>query len=1040
MVSRLLLQVTESNSQMLKLIRLFKLDWKRTAVFLLATSAAHSQLSSSAYRVLGQTNFSQNGLNMVQGVELNAPSAIALDARNGQIRLYIADTRNARVLAWPDVNSYQIGDAPALVLGQPGPQYSTAYGIGAKGFNQPTDLAVDPVTGNLYVADFGSNRVLRFPSPFANPSRIEPDAVYGQPNFTSFSAGASASSLNQPQAVAFDSSGNLWVADSGNNRVLRFSAAVLNNPVPPSADTVIGQADFVSAGANAGGSVSASGFSAPVALIFDAQNNLYVSDFNNARVLKFSAPLGPSGGNPAASGVWGQSNFSAHGIAQQASASTLSGPGGLAVDNNGNLYVAVPNDNRVLVFPVNTTPGAAAKSVLGQSNFTTTTANTGAAPLASQNTLFAPADVKTDQNGNIFVADYGNNRVLEFPSGTKSSTKVWGQTDFVSNGPNQIKPVSLSYPLGIAIDYSQSPFALYVSDTANNRVLIWKDSVRFQNGDPADLVIGQPNLRSAVPNVDTQGSQTPSSTSLSSPAGIVVNQNDGTVYLADSRNNRVLRFPRPVAQSGRITPDAVIGQVDFSSANSAAVSASSLNGPVGLALGPNGDLFVADNGNNRVLEFPAGAGNGASAVRIYGQPNSTASIRPSQMSAQTLANPECVFVDQASNLYVTDTGANRVLIFPNTQNAPPSGMAATFVIGQTSFSGATGGSGSGGFKVPVGVGVDSSGDIYVADSGNNRVLMFQPLVFLPVAGAGASAVTGQQTGAGTSPNWDSTNGLATADSLFSPAGVYLDRQDTMYVGDPGNNRLLQFLKPAAVVNAATFQASVPTAPGGLASLFGAGLVSGSATASGTTWPTTLMNRQIVVNDQLVAPLYTMGSSQSNFQIPSNTPLGTERIAVRVADTGELVAGGSLPVAAASPGLFTLSQQGSGQAAARNQDNSLNGSSNPAAVGSTISLYGTGQGLVSPSVLDGTATPLSPLSTTVAVPTSDPKVCTNSQPSVCVAIGTGFGNIQYSGLAPGFIGLWQINVTIPQGAGTGGAVPVRVVIDGAPSNIVTIAVK
>ena len=161
--------------------------------------------------------------------------------------------------------------------------------------------------------------------------------------------------------------------------------------------------------------------------------------------------------------------------------------------------------------------GGAAKSVLGQSDFTTTTANTGALPQASANSQSAPADVKVDANGNVFVADTGNNRVLEYPPAAKTGSRVWGQSDFVSNGPNQIKPGSIRLPYHMAIDYSSAPFALYVSDTANHRVLVWKDSVRFRNGDPADLAIGQPNLRTALANVDTQGSANPSRTSLSAP-------------------------------------------------------------------------------------------------------------------------------------------------------------------------------------------------------------------------------------------------------------------------------------------------------------------------------------------------------------------------------------------------------------------------------------------------------------------------------------------------------------------------------------------
>src|SRR5262249_25405315 len=128
---------------------------------------AGAQLSSSAYRVLGQADLRQNGVNMVQGVELFGPSGVALDARGGQVHLYVSDTRNARILAWQDAGSYQRGDPPALVLGQPSAQNSNALGIGVKGLNLPVGMAVDPANGNLYVADFGDNRVLRFPAPFA---------------------------------------------------------------------------------------------------------------------------------------------------------------------------------------------------------------------------------------------------------------------------------------------------------------------------------------------------------------------------------------------------------------------------------------------------------------------------------------------------------------------------------------------------------------------------------------------------------------------------------------------------------------------------------------------------------------------------------------------------------------------------------------------------------------------------------------------------------------------------------------------------------
>lgn len=1007
----------------------------RAALILLLVGggAVEAQLSSAAYRVLGQLNFQFNGLNMVQGVELYSPIAVALDFRNGQSHIYVADNGNSRILAWADINSYQTGDTPALILGQPGPQYSQVLGIGQQGFSSLNGLAVDPQTGNLYAADTGNNRVLRFLAPFSNLNRVQPDAVYGQANFTTKTPGAANNALNGPRGVAFDSAGNLWIADTGNHRVLRYPASVLNSATQPAADLVIGQKDFTGGSANAGGQISASGFDTPMALAFDNQNNLYVSDYNNTRVLRFSPPLST---NMAATGVWGESNFASRGVPQQATASSLRGPVGLSTDDSGNLYVAIPQDNRVLAFPTATAIGSAAKTVFGQTDFSTTTGDTGAAPLASSGSLATPADVKVDASGNIVVVDSGNNRVLEFQAGGKSAIRVWGQSDFISNGPNQIKPGSISYPYKMAIDYSSVPFALYVSDTNNNRVLVWKDSVRFQSGDPADLVIGQPTLWTGAANVDSSAFGKPSQKTLASPTGIAVNPADGTLYVADTGNNRVLRYPRPVAQSGRITPDAVLGQLDFTSSLSALVNGGTLNTPTGLAIGPNGDLFVADTGNNRVLEYAPGPGNGAVAIRVYGQPSMTSALNSGQPSAQTLNAPQGIAVDQGSNLYVADVGANRVLIFPNTQNAPVSGMPATFVVGAGGFGNANGGL----FKSPTDVTVDSAGNIYVSDHGNNRVLIFPSLIFLSLSGSSPTGVLGQQGVAGSAVNWDSTNGLATADALFGPAGVYVDRQDTLYVGDAGNNRVLQFLKAGTVVNAATFQSSAPLGQGALATLFGSGLAADTATISTAPWPGSLVNRQIVINDQLQAPLYYAGPGQINFQLPSNAPVGSARIAVRLADTGELVAGGAISVAAVSPGIFTLNQSGTGQAAAVNQDGTINGPNNPAPAGSTIQLYGTGQGQVSPAVTDGNMAPSGPLAQTVAVPTSSGTTCLNNQPSMCVAVASAFGAVQYSGLAPGNVGLWQINVTIPAGTPSGSAVPIRVVIDGSASNTVTISVR
>ena len=1000
---------------------------------------AQAQLSTSAYRALGQPDLRQNGVNMVQGAELFAPGGVAIDASEGQRRLYIADTRNHRILAWQDARSFQSGAPATLVLAQPSLQHVNPLGIGISGLINPLGLAVDATTGHLYVADYGDNRVVRFPKPFANLTRIEPDAVYGQPNFASRGAntgGITDHSMRSPRAVAFDSRGNLWVADTGNNRVLRFPAGVLDAP-NPSADLVVGQRDFVTAGANMnGGGMTAFGLDSPAGLVFDQQNNLYVADFDNLRVLKFPAP---SSSAPAAMAVYGQAGFTTRVVSLQPTSSSLAGPMGLAVTAAGKLYVTVPNDNRVLVFPPGATTGTAAMEVLGQPTFTTNLPNADVFPRASAATFFGVMEVEVDAEGNIFVADAGNNRVLSFTPPAKTASRVLGQADFASNGANQIKPGSINAPYKMAIDYSQTPFPLYVSDTNNHRVVVWKDASRFRTGAPADLVIGQPDLATALPNVDTRGQATPSRTSLFAPRGIVLDA-AGNLYVADAGNNRVLRYPRPVSQSGRITPDAVLGQPDFFTSLSAAVNASSLNQPSGLALGPDGRVFVSDGGNNRVLEFASNPGTGAAAVRVYGQPTFTTGTTPSFASAQTLALPQGLYVDGTYNLYVADSGANRVLVYPNTKDLPPLGGSASVVIGQTGFDQAGAGGTATRLRTPLDLVVDSKGSLYVSDSGNHRVLQFPSLLFLPISNSAATAVVGQRTMTGVTANWNSRDGLATAEGFFSPAGIYMDRRETLYVGDTGNNRVVHFLKAASVVSAAHFQASVPVAPGALVSLFGPGISEQTQLASALPLPVSLTGREVVINDELKAPLLFVSTGQVNMQLPSATPLGTVRFAVRVSETGELLAGGLVVAPASAPGFFTLSQDGKGQGAIVNQDGTLNGPTSRAPRGSVVTLFGTGQGAVNPAVADGEPAGSEGLSSTVAVPTSDGATCLTVQPSVCVAIGSTFGEILYSGLAPGFVGLWQINVQIPESALAGEAVPVRAVINATPSNIITMAIR
>jgi sugar lactone lactonase YvrE len=267
-------------------------------------------------------------------------------------------------------------------------------GITATSLASPFDDVLAS-SGELYVCDSGNNRVLYYPAGSTTATR-----VYGQSgNFITNSVnsgGLSAISLNTPQGLALDSSGNLYVSDSGNNRVLYYPAG------STTATRVYGQSgSFITNSVNSGG-LSATSLNAPQGLALDSTGNLYISDSGNNRILYYPA------GQTTATQVYGQSGSFITGVVNNAgiSASSLSSPAGLNVDVAGNLYVSDSGNNRVLYYPAGQTT---ATRVYGQGgSFASNTAGISASNLAN------PKGISVDSSGNIAVAEYSNNRLLKF--------------------------------------------------------------------------------------------------------------------------------------------------------------------------------------------------------------------------------------------------------------------------------------------------------------------------------------------------------------------------------------------------------------------------------------------------------------------------------------------------------------------------------------------------------------------------------------------------------------------------------------------------
>src|SRR5579864_6047739 len=229
-------------------------------------SIAQLNLNRLPSRALGWPKLTVSNFNpnLVEGRELNQPQSVALDNSVNPPVLYVSDLANNRVLAWKNASSFSFGTPADMVIGQPDFYSTTPLGPGtatpSAGLNHPAGMAVDK-NGNLYVVDTGNNRILRFPAPYNQPSgQPLPDLVIGQtgfscntcnqPNSGGISAstiGIAFSNVTFPASLAFDTQGNLWFTDSGNNRVLRYPASALgaNASNGPSADLVLGQVDFV---------------------------------------------------------------------------------------------------------------------------------------------------------------------------------------------------------------------------------------------------------------------------------------------------------------------------------------------------------------------------------------------------------------------------------------------------------------------------------------------------------------------------------------------------------------------------------------------------------------------------------------------------------------------------------------------------------------------------------------------------------------------------------------------------------------------------
>jgi predicted esterase/sugar lactone lactonase YvrE len=322
---------------------------------------------------------------------LNSPSGVVVDPTTG--KLFVVDRYNNRILRWSSTAKMTNGSSAEVVFGQSDFTTSSS-GLSALKFNDPLRAFVDS-SGNLWVSDYLNNRVLRFDNASSRSSGSSADAVLGQSDFTTNTSGTTANKMNGPVGIFVSSSGRLWVTDRLNHRVLRFDNAVSKSN-GANADGVLGQPDFTTGTSG----LSATKMNRPMGVYDDAIDHLWVCEDDNNRVIRFDSASSKSNG-AAADGVLGQPDFITN--LKSLSRNGVSNLRGVFGDAAGRLYIVDESNNRILIFEHAALKpnGAFADYVLGQPDF-------GSDPIIQQEVydpsslnylLFMPRDTTAIING-----------------------------------------------------------------------------------------------------------------------------------------------------------------------------------------------------------------------------------------------------------------------------------------------------------------------------------------------------------------------------------------------------------------------------------------------------------------------------------------------------------------------------------------------------------------------------------------------------------------------------------------------------------------
>jgi uncharacterized protein (TIGR03437 family) len=802
------------------------------------------------------------------------------------------------------------------------------------------------LAGNVYLSDTTHNCVRKIDS----KGIITTVAGTGVAGFSGDGGPATAAQLNRPYGLAVDVNGYLYIADLNNNRVRRVSPAGM-------IETYAGSNGDGSSGD--GGPATSAQMLSPRNVTIDSAGNLYISEFAAHRIRKVT----PNGTITTAAGT-GIAGF--RGDGGPATAGQLASPAGLALDGAGNLYIADSQNQRIREVLSNSnvmitvlggstaitllTPFAVAVDATGDllvadtiptvHEFTvagkwiavagtSTGGFSGDGGPATAAQLTEPLDLSIGSNGNLYIADLHRLREVD----TKNIISTLAGADYLYGiGDGGVATAAELYlPSTVTLDAVGN---LYIADTGTNRV---------RQVSSSGTIATFAGTGMAAPG----GEATPAvSTSLMTPTAAALDPS-GNLFIVETGANRI----RAVTADGLITTIAGTGVAGLGP-DSLPATQTQLRAPQGVCLDRSGNLYIVDTGNSRILMAPplslvtTIAGNGGAGAAGDG------GLAP---FAQ-LNQPTACAADSAGNLYIADTYNHSI------RKVDPTGTITT--VAGTGIAGNGGDEGpatSASLNAPRGIAVDDNGDLYISDTGNNAIRLVTPDGLIhTIAGTGTAGFSGDG-GAALSAAVNTPGGIqldGSGDLYFADTNNNRVRQlmptgaiAPLVVTPP---------TPLSVMNVASLSTG-SVAPGEVVSIFGAGMgpQTGVTAVVGPNQPlaTQLAGVQVLF-DGVAAPLFYTQASQINAQVPYGVA-GNASTNIQVIYQDGPVNSTTVAVASAAPGVFP---------SAINQDGSYNSSSNPAFSGSYLTIYATGGGLTTGANIAGqaAAAPYPPPQLAVAV--------------------------------------------------------------------------